>query len=61
MLSQENFSLKDNVVLQQKEELNVLFNFNIFLSSTSRERINRKGNNCLHGLIVIGQGGMVLH
>ena len=29
--------------------------------STSRERINRRGNGCLRGWIVIGQGGMVLN
>ena len=30
-------------------------------SSTWREHINRKGNGCLRGWIVIGQGGMVLY
>ena len=30
-------------------------------SSTWRERINRRGNGCLWGWIVIGQGGMVLN
>ena len=30
-------------------------------SSTWRENINRKGNDCLRGWIVIGQGGMVLN
>ena len=30
-------------------------------SSTWRERINRRGNGCLRGWIVIGQGGMVLN
>ena len=30
-------------------------------SSTWRECINRKGNSCLWGWIVIGQGGMVLN
>ena len=31
------------------------------LVPTQREHINRRRNYCLHGLIVIGQGGMVLN
>ena len=30
-------------------------------SNTWREHTNRKGNDCLRGWIVIGQGGMVLN